>query len=133
MPLSEHGKGGSLGQILAQQWLLAEKEAGSGAAVGPRLFRESLVLWRISQDAAPMLFSPWGESGPWARMSGRCLGTVKGAAAQQDALGGVWMFGGPGGAPVHTFSPRVFPDALAPSLRGYFSGLEVPSVLLNPM
>ncbi|KAM7227236.1 hypothetical protein CapIbe_021649 [Capra ibex] len=26
-----------------------------------------------------------------------------------------------------------FVDALAPSLRGYFSGLEVPSVLLNPM
>lgn len=25
----------------------------------------------------------------------------------------------------------VFADALAPSLRGWFSGLEVPSVLLN--
>lgn len=31
----------------------------------------------------------------------------------------------------HLVAPLVFADALAPSLRGWFSGLEVPSVLLN--
>ena len=36
------------------------------------------------------------------------------------------------GALVHSLLSTCLPDALAPSLRGYFSGLEVPSVLLNP-
>lgn len=33
--------------------------------------------------------------------------------------------------PLSPCVPLVFADALAPSLRGWFSGLEVPSVLLN--
>lgn len=33
--------------------------------------------------------------------------------------------------PLSPCAPLVSADALAPSLRGWFSGLEVPSVLLN--
>lgn len=65
---------------------------------------------KTSRASAPLVLGPWGQVGP------------------------IWEQRGGGHEPWFTgFSARVFADALAPSVRGYFSGLEVPSVLLNTM
>lgn len=79
-------------------------------------------VWK-SPGASALPVSPWGE-----RVSD-VPGTVRdgrpaGRSGEPVCQGGAW---------ITAFSPRVFPDALAPSFRGYFSGLEVPSVLLNAL
>lgn len=58
--------------------------------------------------------------------SALCLGTARKREPRRGLI-----LPGRAATPFSPCVPLVFADALAPSLRGWFSGLEVPSVLLN--
>lgn len=58
--------------------------------------------------------------------SALCLGKVR-----KREPGRSLILPGRAATPLSPCVPLVFADALAPSLRGWFSGLEVPSILLN--